>query len=116
MKHYYKSFVKDGKFKLRSRTAFDASIKHYRDGDYLVALYKITDKTTREWQEFYFVTLGGWSEDTGYTKSELHDIIKAELFAELFDGETSTTELNNTQWNILFINLEKWLTLKFENQ
>jgi hypothetical protein len=116
MKHYYRSFVKDGKFKLRSRTAFDTSIKHYRDGEYLVALYKITDKTTREWQEFYFVTLGGWSEDVGYTKEELHGIIKSELFPELFDGETSTTQLSNTQWNILFLNLIPFLTLKFENK
>jgi hypothetical protein len=116
MKHYYKAFVKDGKFKLRNRTGFDASIKHYRDGDYLVALYAIREKDQREWQQFYFAVLGEWSNDTGYSKDWIHDMIKSELFPEIFETETSTTDLSNTQWNILFLNLENFLILKFENK
>jgi hypothetical protein len=115
MKHYYRATVKDGKFKLRNSKVFNESIKYYQDGNYLVALYKMTDKTTREWQQLYFAVLGEWSNDTGLTKDELHDMIKAELFDELFE-KTSTTDLTNREWNILFINLENFLILKFENK
>ena len=115
MKHYYKGKVEKGKFSLINRKAFDSSIKHYKDGEYLVTLFRLRNKDQREWQQFYFAVLGEWSNDTGYTKDQLHDMIKSELFTELFDGETSTTELSNTQWNILFLNLENFLILKFEN-
>src|SRR5271155_2700668 len=114
MRHYYRATVKDGKFKLRNSQAFNDSIHYYQDGNYLVALYRMTDKTTREWQQLYFVVLGEWSNDTGLTKDELHDMIKAELFDELFD-KVSTTDLTNKEWNVLFLNLENFLLLKNEN-
>ena len=116
MKHYYQGVVKNGKFALRSRKGFDASIKYYKDGEYLVALYSMREKDPQEWRQFYFAQLGEWSLDTGYTKDDLHTMVKDELFPELFEGETSTTELTNTQWNILFLNLQNWLILKFENR
>jgi hypothetical protein len=116
MKHYYQGVVKDGRFALRSRKGFDASIKYYKDGEYLVALYSMREKDPQEWRQFYFAVLNEWSLDTGYTKEELHEMVKDELFPELFDGETSTSQLTNTQWNILFLNLEPYLILKFENK
>lgn len=116
MKHYYKGKVEKGKFSLLNRKAFDTSIKHYKDGEYLVTLFRLRNKDQREWQEFYFAVLGNWSDDTGYTKGELHDMVKQELFPDLFETETSTTELTNEQWNILFFNLERFLILKFENR
>lgn len=116
MRYYYKGTIKDGKFKLNNRKAFDSSVSNLRDGNYLVALLNLTNKNQREWQLFYFAVLGSWSEDVGLTKSELHDLVKSELFPELFELETSTTELTNEQWNILFFNLERFLILKFENK
>lgn len=115
MKHYYPGLIKNGKFALRSRQAFDNSIKHYKDGEYLVALYNLREKDQIEWQQFYFAVIGEWSTDTGYTKDEIHEMVKSELFPEIFDNEASTTELSNIQWNILFLNLENFLILKFEN-
>lgn len=115
MKHYYKGVVKDGKFALKDRKSFDDSLRYYQDGSYLLVLYKMTDKTTREWQQFYFAVLGEWSNDTGLTKDELHDLVKSELFPELFDA-TSTTDLTVKEWNVLFLNLENFLIIKFENK
>lgn len=116
MRHYYKGTIKQGKFKLNSRVAFEASVRHLRDGNYLVALLNLTNKNQREWQAFYFAILGEWSNDVGLAKAELHDLVKTELFPDLFEDITSTTDLSNEQWNILFFNLENFLILKFENR
>jgi hypothetical protein len=86
------------------------------DGSYLLLLLKTEDKTAREWQNYYFAIIGEWSLDTGYTKKELHHLIKDDLFPQLFDGETSSTELDTDQWKILMWNLENYLILKFENR
>lgn len=116
MRYYYKGTIKNGKFNLNNRKAFDSSVSHLRDGNYLVALLNLTNKSQREWQAFYFAVLGEWSNDVGLTKSELHDLVKSELFPDLFENITSTTELSNTEWNILFFNLENFLLIKFENK
>ena len=116
MRHYYKGTIKQGKFKLNNKKAFDSSVSHFRDGNYLVALLNLTNKSQREWQAFYFAILGEWSNDVGLTKAELHDLVKSELFPDLFETETSTTDLSNEKWNILFFNLENFLILKFENR
>ncbi len=114
--NYYRGSIQDGKFKMANRKAFEASIEHYPDGKYLVVLYKMTEKTTREWQEYYFAVLGEWCNDFGISKDQLHDEVKTELFPELFEDITSTTNLTNEQWNILFLNLNNFLILKFENK
>jgi hypothetical protein len=116
MKHYYPGVVKNKRFALRNRAGFDAAIKHYKDGEYLVVLHSMKEKDLIEWRRFYFAQLGEWSVDTGYEKADLHQMVKDELFPELFEGETSTADLTNTQWNILFLNLQDWLILKFENK
>jgi hypothetical protein len=78
-------------------------------------LIKRFDRTEREWQNHYFAVLGEWSFDAGYTKADLHTLVKDELFTKLFDEPLSTASLTTEQWNIVFLNLENFLILKFEN-
>lgn len=78
-------------------------------------LIKQQDRTEREFQNHYFAILGEWSLDTGWAKDELHQLVKKELFTELFDEEVSTADLDVESWNIVFLNLENFLILQFEN-
>lgn len=114
MKRYHKAQIKDGKF-ISDRMKFREMISSMPDGSYLILLLKTEDKTPREWQNYYFAIIGEWSLDTGYTKDELHQMIKDELFPQLFKV-SSTTDLDTDQWKMLMWNLENWLIIKFENR
>jgi hypothetical protein len=115
MKRYHKAEIKNGKF-ISDKQRFRQSIGSLPDGRYLFCLISTQDRTPRDWQNYYFAILGEWSLDTGYTKDDLHQMIKSELFPQVFETETSTTALDGDQWQILMWNLENWLILKFENR
>lgn len=115
MKWYHKAKIVKGKF-ISDKKRFTDSVATMIDGDYLFCLIKSSDKTPREWQNYYFVIIGEWSLDVGYTKDELHQMIKDELFPQVFETETSTTDLTVEQWQILLWNLENFLVIKFENK
>lgn len=85
------------------------------DGYYIVCFLKANDSDTRGNQNRYFFILGEWSLSTGWTKEDLHELVKDELFKELFEESLSTTDLSNEQWTILFLQLENFLIKKFEN-
>jgi hypothetical protein len=115
MKRYHRAEIKDGKF-ISDKERFKQSIASMPDGKYLWCLIKTQDRSPRDWQNYYFAILGEWSLDTGYTKDELHQMVKNELFPQLYEGKASTTELDVDQWNMMMWNLENWLILKFENR
>lgn len=116
MKQYHKGKIKDGILVLSNKQQFRSLVKSSPDCDCLLFLLKTSNRTQREWQEYYFAVLGAWSLDVGITKAELHELVKAELFQDLFDLDVaSTTDMSNDEWNILMLNLENWLILKFEN-
>lgn len=114
MKKYQKAEVVKGKF-ISDKNRFKEMIANTPDGKYLFCLISIQDRSPREWQNFYFAVLGQWSLDTGYTKDDLHQMAKDELFPELTD-KTSTGDLDADEWNVIMWNLENWLILKFENR
>lgn len=114
MRQYHKSNVKDGVYYLNDKKQFRDLTASLPDGPYLTIICSVLNKSQREYQEMYFSVVGSWSLDTGYTKAELHEIIKKELFKELFDKK-STTELTKKDWAVLFLNLENFLILKFKN-
>ena len=115
MKRYHKAKIEKGKF-VSNKERFKHMISTLPDGDYLFMLLKTQDRTPRDWQNYYFAIVGEWSLDTGYTKDDLHQMVKAELFPQLYESETSTTSLDSDQWQVLMWNLENWLILKFENK
>src|SRR5688572_21213691 len=114
MLQYHKAKVKDGKF-ISDKKLFRDRVSSLPDGNYFMVLIKQFDRTPREWQNHYFALLGEWSNDMGWSKSDLHDYVKEHLFNELFDEEISTADLTIEQWNIVFLNLENFLILRFEN-
>lgn len=115
MKRFFKGRIKGGEFKGDTEN-FRRNAKTLPDGNYIYFLIKVTDKDRRECQNFYFAILGSWSLDTGFTRKELHSLVKEELFVSLFGEEISTTDLTPQQWTIVFLELENWLILKFENK
>lgn len=99
-----------------NKESFREKIANAFDGKYLMVLIRYPDKSQRDWQNYYYFVIGQWAISQGWTKSDLHDLIKLELFDSLFDGEvTSTNDLSLEQWKILFFNLENFLHRKFEN-
>ena len=116
MKRYTSAHIKKGKLYINKKEEFNGAIKTMPDGNYIFCLIKLNDKSNRDLQNQYFAILEEFSLSYGFTKMELHDLVKSELFPQLFDEETSTTELDNKQWNILLLNLESFLILKFENR
>jgi hypothetical protein len=115
MVQFTRAQVKEGKFH-SDKVRFKERVSNLPDGEYLMLFMKQTDKDTRECQNHYFLILGQWSLDTGYTKTELHELVKDELFTELFGDAVSTKDLTPEQWTIAFFNLESFLILKFENK
>lgn len=108
---YKKVFIKDGQITLGQKKV----LAFMDDGEYLMILLKTSERTVREWQQYYFAVLDGYV-DTGYTKDEIHQMVKTELFKELWGKKIkSTTQLDCEMWNVLFFNLRNWLALKFEN-
>jgi hypothetical protein len=114
MNQYHRATIKNGQF-FSDKKVFNDRIKDLPDGNYLMLLIKQFNRTVREWQNHYFAILGEWSNDMGWSKSDLHDYVKEHLFNELFGEEISTADLTEEQWNIVFLNLENFLILQFEN-
>lgn len=114
MKQYHKASIKGGKF-FSNKKAFRERVETLPDGNYFMVLIKQFDRTVREWQNHYFAVIGEWAQDMGWAKEELHDYVKENLFVELFDEPISAAKLTLEQWNIVFLNLENFLILKFEN-
>lgn len=113
MIQYHKAKIKEGKF-FSNKSQFADRVSNLPDGEYIHMLIKVTEKTTREFQNYYFVFIGEWAKDHGWTKSDLHDYIKENLFVELFDEEMSTTSMTKEEWTIVFLNLENFLIKTFE--
>lgn len=115
MKRFFKAKItQDGKF-VSDKDRFKRMCANIPPGDYLMLFIKQSNRTPRESQNYYFTQLGEWSLQTGYSKTELHDIVKHGLFVELFDGPVSSSELNEDMWDLVFLNLETFLITKFEN-
>ena len=114
MKRYFKAKIKNGEF-ISNKSNFRRGVANMPDGDYIHLLIKTSDRTLRENQNYYYTQLGEWSPATGYTKAELHDIVKEGLFQELFNEPLSTNDLTEEDWTLVFFNLENFLLAKFEN-
>lgn len=115
MIQYHGAEIKNGKLKFFNRESKNI-IGTMPDGVYLVAVMSMNDKDTRANQNRYYVTLGEWALSVGWSKEDLHDLVKEELFQELFDAPLSTTELDAEQWTMVFFQLENFLMRKFENK
>lgn len=115
MIQYHGAQIKKGKLRFFNREAKNI-IGTLPDGVYLVAVMSMNDKDVRDNQNRYFAQLGEWSLSTGWTKEDLHDLVKDELFTDMFDGPLSTTELDAEQWTMVFFQLENFLIKKFENK
>ena len=116
MINYHAANIKDGKFKLRNKEQFKGMVANLPDGPYLVILMDMNSKDVRSNQNRYFAQLGEWSNNTGWLKDELHQLVKDELFTFLFGEALSTTVLTSEQWTMVFFNLENFLIRKFENR
>lgn len=115
MIQYHGMELKNGKLKFLNKDSKNI-ISSMPDGIYLAAFMSMNSKNTRDNQNRYYVTLGEWVSSTGWTKEDLHDLVKEELFQELFDAPLSTTELDAKQWTMVFFQLENFLMRKFENK
>ena len=115
MIQYHGAELKDSKLKFLNKDS-KGIIGSMPDGIYLVAVMSMNSKSTRDNQNRYYVTLGEWALSTGWTKEDLHDLVKEELFQELFDAPLSTTELDAKQWTMVFFQLDNFLMRKFENK
>lgn len=115
MIQYHSIKLKDGNLKFLNKDAKNI-IALMPEGIYLVALISMNDKDPRDCQNRYFAILGEWSLSTGWTKDELHTLVKDELFGEIFVGDVSTSDLSASDWTIVFFQLESFLIKKFENK
>lgn len=115
MIQFHKATIKEGKF-YSDKKKFADRVSYMPDGSYIHMVIKVTEKTTREFQNYYFVFIGDWAKEYGWTKPDLHDYIKANLFTQLFDEERSTTDMTKEEWTIIFLNLENFLIGLFETK
>jgi hypothetical protein len=115
MGKYFEAEIAYGTLIMADKNRFLRTIRNMPEGDYIVSIFKKTKGTSREMQKLYFAILGEWMNDTGWTKDELHELVKTELFPTLFD-QTSTSDLTSKEWTILIREVEDFLIVKFENR
>ena len=113
---YHGAKIINGKLKLNNKEKFKGLVANLEDGPYVLVLMNMNDKDVRSCQNRYFAQLGEWSTSVGERKEFLHDLVKEELFTNLFGEALSTTELNAEQWTMVFFNLENFLIRKYENK
>jgi len=116
MIQYHGAKIQNGKLRFFNRDSKNLINSIPEDSVLLVAVMSMNEKSTRDNQNRYYVTLGEWASSTGWSKEDLHDLVKEELFNELFEEPLSTTELNAEQWTMVFFQLENFLMRKFENK
>lgn len=113
---FHSARIEKGKLKLSRKDQFDNVIGLSKDGPYVLILLSMNENDTRDCQNRYFAQLGEWSNNVGESKEFLHQMVKDELFTDLFEEPISTTELTPEQWTMVFFNLENFLLLKYDNK
>ena len=113
---FHSASIKNGKLKVSRKDKFDSIIGSMNDGPYVLIVLSMNEKDTRDCQNRYFAQLGEWSSVTGETKEFLHEMVKDELFADLFGKPLSTNDLTPEQWTMVFFNLENFFLLKYDNR
>jgi len=69
--------VRDGALKLKDRSAFDDAVGKLPDGAYVLSLEDEKEHRSNSANRMYFgAVVTAISEHTGYTKDEIHDILK----------------------------------------
>lgn len=109
------SVTEDHKFK-SDKEQFKNIVSNLFPGDYLLCFLKLSDRNIREWQNYYRAVLGELSLHSGYTKPELHDMIKEAVLADMLEPgeEESTTVLDTTRWQMFFLNFASWAHNNFD--
>lgn len=113
---YHGAKIINGKLKLNNKDKFKGLIASQEDGPVVLVVMNMNEKDVRSCQNRYFAQLGEWSNSVGERKEFLHDLVKEELFVNLFGEALSTTELTSEQWTMVFFNLENFLIRKYENK
>jgi hypothetical protein len=112
---YFDAHISGGSLIMRDKRQFLRTIRKMPEGEYIVSIFKQIKGTSRDMQKLYFAILGEWSNDTGWTKDWLHDLVKEELFPTLFE-QTSTSDLTSVEWTLLIREVDDFLIMKFENK
>lgn len=113
---YFDAKISNGQLLMRGgKEPFLRKVGQMPDGNYIVSIFKQINGTSRDMQKLYFAILGEWMNDTGWTKDALHELVKNELFPQLFK-QTSTSDLTSKEWTILIREVEDFLIIKFENK
>lgn len=114
--------IRGGKIHL-GQESIDNMFHHASDGDYILSMYPLSKpKTLEEWRKLYFFLRDILFEDgeTGYTREELHDLVKDDIIRSLpgdcFLGGVpiaSTANLSHDGWQVLIKRFKEWAFEKF---
>lgn len=101
--------VDKGKIAL-GQEKLDEVVSHLNSGEYIVSFHLLFPKTPEEWKKYYFLLRDILYEDgeTGYTKTELHEIGKATI------GVESTKGFTSEQWQQYVQDFKDWAFESFE--
>lgn len=78
MLEYYGK-VTNGILKIRNRKSFDDELKEFEGKEVSITVKKYQNKRTDQQNKYYFVCVGLLAEYTGFSKNEMHEIIKCKL-------------------------------------
>ena len=85
------------------------------DGDYLMFLIKISDKSPSEWMKFYRVIISDVSQSVGESKEDLHQMLKECLDGVIKPGaEVSTKSLDTAQWQLYMDKVSEFLHKNYD--
>lgn len=122
MKIETSGFCKDGKIKFRNLERFTKEILESGWSEFEITVKKKSKHRSVNQNRWYWQCVTILSNELGYTKDEMHEIIKFKLLKDfkidLTTGETfeylkSTTDLTTTEFSTFVENLIIWSATQF---
>lgn len=116
IKQYHKCKIEGGKLIL-NKDKFSNAVSVLPEGSYLLTLTKVSDRTIRESQNYYFAILTELSRHSGEEKQDLHEMVKGSVLKGMFPRwkTLTTTKMKTTdQWDMFIFNLGIWAFKNYE--
>lgn len=115
MKLTYYTDVKEGKFQKNITELIRKELPHFNGKRVEISIQRLKSSRSSQQNRYYWLLVGIMSKELGYTKDEVHDLIKFKfLKQEVVIGEEteivvkSTTKLNKTEFGDFIDELQTW--------
>jgi hypothetical protein len=120
---FYQIAEKEGEAFNYDRSKMRHLIENLRDGRYLISFQELNPQSSvKEYRRCYFAKIDGLRFDSGEDRYSLHEIVKENILAPMYDelpelfedgSELSTKLLTLEGWPVLLERLDLWAFIEY---